>query len=192
MFWLPFFLVNRLRFDLTRSGYVSSLYELAGVGGALLAGYISDRYMQSRRAPVSAIMMAGFGVIVLLPILSALRAGVDGDRDFPGGGSHLWAGYTALGRGFPGYRRRDFHGNFYGIHRRHRAPGVPAFAVSCDLRQRALWVESGIRSLLLCGISCRRLAGSPLEAEACGLRERVTTEESTRRQNLEDRGWLMS
>jgi sugar phosphate permease len=75
MFWLPFFLVNRLRFDLTRSGYVSSLYELAGVGGALLAGYISDRYMQSRRAPVSAIMMAGFGVIVLLPML-APRSGL--------------------------------------------------------------------------------------------------------------------
>jgi sugar phosphate permease len=75
MFWLPFFLVNRLRFDLTRSGYVSSLYELAGVGGTLLAGYISDRYMQSRRAPISAIMLAGFGVIVLLPIF-APRSGV--------------------------------------------------------------------------------------------------------------------
>lgn len=70
MFWLPYFLVNRLHFPLGTSGYVSSLYELAGVGGALLAGYISDRYMQSRRAPISAMMMAAFAVIALLPVLN--------------------------------------------------------------------------------------------------------------------------
>jgi sugar phosphate permease len=68
MFWLPFYLVNQLHFELGVSGYVSSLYELAGVAGALLAGYISDRYMQSRRAPVSALMMCGFGVMALLPV----------------------------------------------------------------------------------------------------------------------------
>jgi sugar phosphate permease len=67
LFWLPFFLVNHMRFTLEQSGYLSSLYELAGVGGALLAGYISDRYMNSRRAPVSAVMLFGFGVVVLLP-----------------------------------------------------------------------------------------------------------------------------
>jgi sugar phosphate permease len=70
MFWLPYFLVNRLHFPLGTSGYVSSLYELAGVGGALVAGYVSDRYMQSRRAPISAMMMGGFGVIALLPVLN--------------------------------------------------------------------------------------------------------------------------
>ncbi|WP_058186439.1 MFS transporter [Terracidiphilus gabretensis] len=69
MFWLPYYLVNHLHFELGSSGYVSSLYELAGVVGAVLAGYISDRYMQSRRAPVSAFMMCGFGLIVLLPVL---------------------------------------------------------------------------------------------------------------------------
>ena len=68
MFWLPYFMVSHLHFKLGISGYVSSLYEFAGVGGALLAGYISDRYMQSRRAPVSAFMMCGFAVIALLPV----------------------------------------------------------------------------------------------------------------------------
>ena len=65
MFWLPFYMVNRLKFPLETSGYVSSLYELAGVAGAVLAGYISDRFMQSRRAPISAIMLCGFGLAVL-------------------------------------------------------------------------------------------------------------------------------
>ena len=68
LFWLPYFLVNRLRLSLGVSGYVSSLYELAGVAGALLAGYVSDRFMESRRAPVCVIMMAGFGLMALLPV----------------------------------------------------------------------------------------------------------------------------
>ena len=68
LFWLPYFLVNRLRLSLGVSGYVSSLYELAGVAGALLAGYVSDRFMESRRAPVCVMMMAGFGLMALLPV----------------------------------------------------------------------------------------------------------------------------
>ena len=65
MFWLPYYMVNRLHYTLTASGYLSSLYELVGVAGALMAGYISDRWMQSRRAPVSALMLCGFSVVVL-------------------------------------------------------------------------------------------------------------------------------
>jgi sugar phosphate permease len=70
LFWLPFFLVNRLHFGLQASGYISSLYELAGVTGALLAGYVSDRFMQSRRAPISAAMLCGFGLVALLPLFN--------------------------------------------------------------------------------------------------------------------------
>lgn len=71
MFWLPLYMVNRLKYSLQASGYLSSLYELIGIAGAVLAGYISDRFSQSRRAPVSAIMLAGFGIILLLePTLS--------------------------------------------------------------------------------------------------------------------------
>jgi sugar phosphate permease len=66
MFWLPLYMVKGLKYSLQTSGYVSSLYELIGVIGAVLAGYISDRYIQSRRAPVAAIMLCGFGVILLL------------------------------------------------------------------------------------------------------------------------------
>lgn len=65
MFWLPFYMVNQLHYSLQASGYVSSLYELVGIAGALLAGYISDRFMQSRRAPVSCIMLCGLGIVAL-------------------------------------------------------------------------------------------------------------------------------
>jgi len=61
MFWLPLYMVTRLKYSLQASGYLSSLYELIGILGAVAAGYISDRFSQSRRAPVSAIMLCGFG-----------------------------------------------------------------------------------------------------------------------------------
>ena len=66
LFWLPYYMVNRLRFGVAESGYVSSLYELVGIIGALIAGYVSDRFLESRRAPVSAVMLLGFGAIMLL------------------------------------------------------------------------------------------------------------------------------
>lgn len=65
MFWLPLYMVTRLRYDLQASGYLSSLYELIGIFGAVMAGYVSDHFSQSRRAPVSAIMLCGFGIILL-------------------------------------------------------------------------------------------------------------------------------
>jgi sugar phosphate permease len=66
MFWLPLYLVSRLKYSLQVSGYVSSLYELVGIGGAVLAGYLSDHFTQSRRAPVSAAMLAGLGIVLFL------------------------------------------------------------------------------------------------------------------------------
>ena len=66
MFWLPLYMVTRLKYSLQASGYLSSLYELIGILGAVLAGYISDRFSQSRRAPVSAIMLCGFAIIMLM------------------------------------------------------------------------------------------------------------------------------
>jgi sugar phosphate permease len=66
MFWLPLYLVDHLKYSLQVSGYVSSLYELVGIAGAVLAGYASDHFTQSRRAPVSAIMLCGLGIVLLL------------------------------------------------------------------------------------------------------------------------------
>jgi sugar phosphate permease len=72
MFWLPFYMVNRLKYSFQAAGYLSSLYELIGIAGALLAGYVSDRFMQSRRAPISAMMLFGLGCVLLMqPALAA-------------------------------------------------------------------------------------------------------------------------
>ncbi|WP_263355617.1 MFS transporter [Acidicapsa ligni] len=65
MFWLPFYMVDQLRYSLPTAGYVSSLYELVGIVGAVAAGYISDRLVQSRRAPVSVVMLFGLAVVML-------------------------------------------------------------------------------------------------------------------------------
>jgi sugar phosphate permease len=71
MFWLPLYMVTQLKYSLQASGYLSSLYELIGILGAVAAGYISDRFTQSRRAPVCAIMLCGLGIIVFFePIMS--------------------------------------------------------------------------------------------------------------------------
>jgi sugar phosphate permease len=59
-------MVDHLKYSLQLSGYVSSLYELVGITGAVLAGYLSDRFMQSRRAPVAAAMLCGLGIVMLI------------------------------------------------------------------------------------------------------------------------------
>jgi OPA family sugar phosphate sensor protein UhpC-like MFS transporter len=72
LFWLPMYMVEQLKYGADEAGYTSSLYELAGLGGVLLAGYLSDRWMQSRRFPVGALMMAGLAAACLAhPALSA-------------------------------------------------------------------------------------------------------------------------
>jgi OPA family sugar phosphate sensor protein UhpC-like MFS transporter len=77
MFWLPYYMVQQLHYGLAPAGYLSSLYELIGIVGALLAGYISDRFNQSRRAPVSAVMLCGLGLVMLFqPALA--RSGLVG------------------------------------------------------------------------------------------------------------------
>jgi sugar phosphate permease len=65
MFWLPYYMVRQLHFGLQSAGYLSSLYELIGVGGAVFAGYVSDRLTQSRRAPVAATMLILLAVLML-------------------------------------------------------------------------------------------------------------------------------
>lgn len=66
MFWLPFYMVNRLKYSLQTSGFLASMYELIGFLGAVLAGNVSDRFHQSRRAPVSVTMLCGLAMVLFL------------------------------------------------------------------------------------------------------------------------------
>jgi sugar phosphate permease len=77
MFWLPYYMVQQLRYGVQTAGYLSSLYELVGIAGALLAGYVSDRFNQSRRAPISVVMLFGLGLVMLFQPLLA-RSGLVG------------------------------------------------------------------------------------------------------------------
>jgi len=76
LFWLPFYLTEKLKYGPGEAGYTSSVFELAGFGGALLGGYVSDKLMQSRRLPVAAMMMWGLaGACWLHPKLAAMGPG---------------------------------------------------------------------------------------------------------------------
>jgi MFS transporter, OPA family, glycerol-3-phosphate transporter len=71
LFWLPFLLSKRFAYGAETSGYLSSLYDLVGLAGVLLAGYLSDRIFQGRHLVVSAIMLAAFAVTLALPSIFA-------------------------------------------------------------------------------------------------------------------------
>ncbi len=72
LYWLPLYLTDRLQYRPDQAGYLSSVYELLGFGGAVLAGYASDRLAGGRRFPVSAVMLAGLAIsCFLLPGLAA-------------------------------------------------------------------------------------------------------------------------
>jgi len=72
MFWLPLYLVQHLHYEARESGFLSSAFELAGPVGALVAGYLSDRLMKSRRFPVAAVMFGGLAIACWIhPLLAA-------------------------------------------------------------------------------------------------------------------------
>ncbi len=64
LFWLPAYLEQSLYYSTANAGYLSSIYELAGFGGILAAGYLSDKVFGLKRFAVSSLMLfllsAGF------------------------------------------------------------------------------------------------------------------------------------
>lgn len=57
LFWLPFYMSRQLGYGEGEAGYTSVVFDLAGIGGAVFAGFVSDRVFKSRRAPIVVIMM---------------------------------------------------------------------------------------------------------------------------------------
>lgn len=57
LFWLPLYMTERLGYGAGEAGYTSAIFEVAGFGGAILSGYVSDRVAGGRRFPVGAVMM---------------------------------------------------------------------------------------------------------------------------------------
>jgi sugar phosphate permease len=72
LFWLPVYMTQHLHYSVREAGYTSSLYELVGFSGAIIAGYASDKLVQSRRFPVGAVMLWGLALVSLIhPMLAA-------------------------------------------------------------------------------------------------------------------------
>ena len=73
LFWLPLYLVQRMQYSPQWAGYTSSLFELVGFLGALIAGYVSDRLLNGRRYPVGATMLFLLAAWLLIhPVLGRL------------------------------------------------------------------------------------------------------------------------
>ncbi len=66
LFWLPLYMTERLAYSGEEAGYTSTIYELVGFGGAIAAGYMSDKLFQSRRFPVGALFLWGLGFAFLI------------------------------------------------------------------------------------------------------------------------------
>jgi len=65
--WVPYFLKNNYHLSGSKAAAYSIVYDLAGLPGVALTGWVSDRYFNSRRGEVSLIMM--LGVIVATGLL---------------------------------------------------------------------------------------------------------------------------
>lgn len=73
LYWLPIYMTQKLRYSASEAGYTSSLFELVGFVGAILAGYISDKFMHSRRLGVAALMFGGLAFMCWIhPTLAAM------------------------------------------------------------------------------------------------------------------------
>ncbi|MSU68203.1 MAG: MFS transporter [Opitutaceae bacterium] len=56
--WIPTYLQTAKGFNFKESGWAWTAFELAGIPGTLLCGWISDRVFRARRAPATILFMA--------------------------------------------------------------------------------------------------------------------------------------
>lgn len=70
LFWLPVYLEKALSYGVSEAGYMSSVYELVGFLGVIIAGYASDKLFNSKRFSIVAIMMFTLALACLVhPLL---------------------------------------------------------------------------------------------------------------------------
>lgn len=68
--WAPFFLKQNFELPEDQAGYVATVFDLCGIPGVVVTGWLSDRFFGSQRASISLIMVlalaASCGVLVTL------------------------------------------------------------------------------------------------------------------------------
>jgi len=57
--WAPFFLKKNFGMDAADAGYLSTLFDVAGIAGVITAGVLSDRLFRGRRAAISFVFLVG-------------------------------------------------------------------------------------------------------------------------------------
>lgn len=71
--WWPTFLHQERHFELSQAGQLTSYFEVAGLFGSLLAGFLSDRFLRGKRNPVCLFyLFCTLGVILFyrhMPVL---------------------------------------------------------------------------------------------------------------------------
>ncbi|MBM4080258.1 MAG: MFS transporter [Planctomycetes bacterium] len=63
MLWAPTYLLETQKAGIDKAAYTSIAMPLFGIPGAIFTGWATDRFFQSRRAPMVAILMAILGVL---------------------------------------------------------------------------------------------------------------------------------
>ncbi|MCP4499676.1 MAG: MFS transporter [Deltaproteobacteria bacterium] len=69
--WLPYFLQKNFGLAGDDAGYLSTIFEAAGIFGALSAGFISDYLFRGKRTPVALVMLGGMTIGTIGLYLSA-------------------------------------------------------------------------------------------------------------------------
>jgi OPA family sugar phosphate sensor protein UhpC-like MFS transporter len=77
LFWSPVYIAERLGTDTMQSGWLSSMFDLAGPVGTLVGGISSDRIFQSKRMPVSVLALFCLAALmVVFPFIPLSHAGM--------------------------------------------------------------------------------------------------------------------
>ena len=65
LFWGPVFMNDQLGTDMTTSGFLAGLFEVAGIGSVFAAGWLSDRVFGARRMPVCVICLLAVAALLM-------------------------------------------------------------------------------------------------------------------------------
>ncbi|MCK5739759.1 MFS transporter, partial [bacterium] len=66
LFWAVTYLTFDRGFSTSEAGYISAIFPLAGILGAVIGSYLTDKFFGSRRAPVTMFMLIGLAGALFL------------------------------------------------------------------------------------------------------------------------------
>ncbi len=73
LFWLPYFLAQRLDYDADVAAYVSSAFEVGGIAGVIVIGIASDRLRRFSRSAMAAVWLVGLSASLLVYALAGFE-----------------------------------------------------------------------------------------------------------------------